>query len=403
MIHESDSDSDAYAGLTVLDMSQGVAGPYCAGMLGLQGASVVKVEPPGGDWIRVMGGGEAGMTPLAVASNLGKRSLCVDARRAEGRAVIERLAARADVLVENFRPGVMAKLGLSAETLRARHPSLIYLSISGFGDEGPWAHKPGTDSVLQAYTGLAVLNRTEDGRPRRVGMLVPDTVSALYAVQAVGAALYARTRTGRGRHVQVSLAECCAAFQAAPIFEDALFAGRYKPPTAVPSGVYATLDGYVTLLVLRQDMWLRLCAALQRPQWIEDPRYKDNVARGQHAAALNAEIATMLASEPGAHWVQTLEAADVLCAHVQDYTQLRNHAQMRHMGTFGTVHQAPYEPLPMPYLPGTPRDRPIPPAPATGQHSREVLTELGYSAAAVASLEQAGVVTQGAVRIPPLA
>lgn len=391
---------DAYAGLQVLDLSQGVAGPYCAAMLGLQGASVVKVEPPSGDWIRVMGGGEAGMTPLAVAGNLGKRSLCIDARHPEGRAVVERLAARADVLVENFRPGVMARLGLDAATLRTRHPSLIYLSISGFGHEGPWADKPGTDSVLQAYTGMAAANPEKDGTPRRLGMLVPDTVSALYAVQAVGAALYARTRTGAGRHVQISLAECCAAFQAAPIFEDALFAGRYRPPTAVPSGVYRTVDGFVTLLVLRQDMWLRLCTALDRPGWAQDPRYSDNVARGQNAAALNADIAAVLAHRPSAHWVETLEAADVLCAQVQDYEGFRTHAQMRHMGTFGTLHQPPYQPLPMPYLPGTPRAGAIRPAPAAGQHSRDVLAELGYDAAQIAALERTGVITQSAPPSP---
>ncbi len=395
-------DPDAYAGLQVLDLSQGVAGPYCAAMLGLQGASVVKVEPPSGDWIRVMGGGEAGMTPLAVASNLGKRSLCIDARRPEGRAVVERLAARADVLVENFRPGVMAKLGLDAPTLRARHPSLIYLSISGFGHEGPWADKPGTDSVLQAYTGIAASNREKDGAPKRMGMLVPDTVSALYAVQAVGAALYARTRTGMGRHVQISLAECCAAFQAAPIFEDALFAGRYKPPTAVPSGVYRTLDGFVTLLVLRQDMWLRLCTALDRPAWAADPHYLNNVARGQNAAALNTDIATLLAHRTSTHWVATLEAADVLCAQVQDYAGFRTHPQMEHMGTFGTLHQPPYEPLPMPYLPGTPRAGAIRPAPSAGQHSRDVLEEFGYDAVQIAALEHSGVVTQSTPPPPAL-
>jgi crotonobetainyl-CoA:carnitine CoA-transferase CaiB-like acyl-CoA transferase len=385
---------DAYTGLTVLDMSQGVAGPYCATMLGLQGAAVVKVEPPGGDWIRVMGGGEAGMTPLAVTSNLGKRSLCVDARQPAGRAVIERLAARADVLVENFRPGVMARLGLDAPTLCARHPALVYLSVTGFGGSGPWADKAGTDSVLQAYTGLAVLNRESDGRPRRMGMLVPDTISALYAVQAVGAALFARTRTGRGRHLQISLAECCAAFQAAPIFEDALFEGRYKPPTAVPSGVFSTADGYITLLVLRQDMWLRLCPALGRAHWVGDARYADNASRGQNAAALNAEIAQVLATQPSAHWIAALEAADVLCAQVQDYAQFREHAQTQHMGTFGTLTQAPYAPLPMPYLPGTPRGGAIRPAPAAGQHSHEVLAELGYGPADIAALEQSGVVTQ---------
>lgn len=392
---------DAYAGLHILDLSQGVAGPYCASMLGLQGASVIKVEPPSGDWIRVMGGGEAGMTPLAVIGNLGKRSLCIDARCPEGRVAIERLAARADVLVENFRPGVMTKLGLDAPTLRARHPGLIYLSITGFGHEGPWADKPGTDSVLQAYTGIAASNREKDGTPKRMSMLVPDTVSALYAVQAVGAALYARTRTGTGRHLQISLAECCAAFQAAPIFEDALFAGRYKPPTAVPSGVYPTLDSFITLLVLRQDMWLRLCTALDRPEWTADPRFLDNVARGQNAAPLNVNIAAVLAQRTSADWVAKLEAADVLCAQVQDYEAFRTHPQMQHMGTFGTLNQPPYQPLPMPYLPGTSRAEAIRPAPAAGQHSRDVLAELGYELGQIAALEQAGVIVQFAPPVRP--
>lgn len=389
------SEEQAYTGLRVLDMSQGVAGPYCAALLALQGAEVVKVEPPGGDWIRVMGGGEGGMTPLAVASNLGKRSLCIDARKPPGRAAIERLAAQADVLVENFRPGVMARLGLDAASLCARHPGLVYLSISGFGASGPWVDKPGTDSVLQAYTGLAMLNREADGRPRRIGMLVPDTVSALYATQALGAALYARSRTGRGRHVQISLAECCAAFQAAPLYESALFAGRQAPPTAVPSGVFRTQDGFITLLVLRQDMWERLCTALGRDGWRGDPDYRDNPARGRNAAALNAAIAEQLAQQPSAHWIATLEAADVLCAEVQDYAQFRDHPQMRHQGTFGRLAQPPYEPLPMPYLPGTPRGGPIPPAPATGQHTRAVLHDIGYAADEIAALEQDGIAVQG--------
>ena len=158
-----------------------------------------------------------GLTALAIASNLGKRSLCLDARTPAGRAIVARLATQADVLIENFRPRVMARLGLAYETLAADNPRLIYLSISGFVDSGPWADKPGTDSGRQAYTGMAVLNKDESGRPRRHGMLVADTIAALYAAQRVGAALYARSRTGLGEHVSLSLAECCAAFQAAPI------------------------------------------------------------------------------------------------------------------------------------------------------------------------------------------
>lgn len=393
-------EQDAYEGLRVLDMSQGVAGPYCAAMLGLQGAAVVKVEPPGGDWIRVMGGGAHGLTPLAIASNLGKRSLCVDAKSAPGRAVIERLVARADVLVENFRPGVMAKLGLDAPTLRARHPGLVYLSVTGFGGTGPWADKAGTDSVLQAYTGMAVLNHEDSGRPRRIGMLVPDTVGALYAVQAVAAALYARSRTGRGRHVQVSLAEACCAFQAAPILDEAMFEGRYKPPTAVPSGVFKTTDGFIVLLVLRNDMWLRLCTAIGREAWLQEPRYADNAGRGACAAEINQAIGEMLATGSSGQWIARFEAADVLCAEVQNYTQLRAHPQMQHMGYFGALLQEPYQPLPMPYLPGTQRDAPIRPAPRTGQHTHEVLAELGYGAADITALEQARAVVQADVLHP---
>ena len=176
-----------YQDLQVLDMSQGVAGPSCGAMLGHQGAEVIKVEPPDGDWIRAMGGGRDGLTALAIVNNIGKRSICVDARQTAGRALVEKLAAKADVMIENFRPGVMQKLGLDYEALAKINPALIYLSVTGFGDAGPWVQKPGTDSVLQAFTGMAWLNREDNGTPKRIGMLVPDTISGLYATQAVSA------------------------------------------------------------------------------------------------------------------------------------------------------------------------------------------------------------------------
>ena len=383
-----------YAGLTVLDMSMGVAGPGCGAFLGLNGADVIKVEPPDGDWIRVMGGGSDGLTALAIVGNLGKRSICVDARKPEGRALILEIAATADVLIENFRPGVMKKLGLDYASVEKLNAGLVYVSITGFGDEGPWAQKAGTDSVLQAYTGMAMLNKEEGGRPRRMGMLVPDTISAIYAAQCAGAALFARARTGRGRHVKVSLAECCAAFQAGPMVDEALFPDRYKPPVAVPAGVFSTREGFIVLLTLRQDMWERLCGALGREAWLADPRFATNALRGEHAVEINRLVSEALLSRSAREWIDTLEKADVLCAEVQGFAQLIGHPQMKHMGYFGELRQPPYAPLAMPYLPGTDRSRPLPPAPCAGEHTREILAGLGRSKESIAALEAAGVVVQ---------
>ena len=384
----------AYAGLKVLDMSMGVAGPGCGVLLGLNGADVIKLEPPEGDWIRVMGGGRDGLTALAIVGNLGKRSICVDARKPEGRSLALELASTADVLIENFRPGVMAKLGLDYATVERANPGIVYVSITGFGDAGPWSLKAGTDSVLQAYTGMAMLNKDDSGRPKRLGMLVPDTISALYAAQCAGAALFARTRTGRGRNVKVSLAECCAAFQAGPIVDEALFADSYQPPVAVPAGVFGTADGFIVLLTLRQDMWERLCRTLGREAWLAEPRFATNALRGEHAAEINRLVAEVLLTRGAREWLAALEEADVLCAEVQGYAQLRDHAQMREMGYFGELRQPPYQPLQVPYPPGTDRSQPLPPAPFAGQHTREILAALGRSQDQIAALEAGGVVIQ---------
>lgn len=380
---------DAFAGLNIVDMSQGVAGPYLATMLALQGADVIKVEPPEGDWIRLMGGGADGMTALSIIANQGKRSLCIDARAPQGREVLLALLSRADVLVENFRPGVMRRLGLDYDTLQPTHPGLIHVSITGFGTSGPWVDKPGTDSVLQAFTGMAVLNGA-DGKPRRFAMLVPDTVTALYGAQSVAAALYARTRTGRGRHLELSLAGCCAAFQAAPILDDALFTGRAKPPVAVPSGVFATADGFVVLLALRNDMWERLCRALGCDAWLDEPRYATNALRGAHAAEINQRIEQVLGTRSTAEWIGRLERADVLCAEVQDYAAFHAHPQTRQMRWFDSLDQPPFGSLEAPRLPGC--DAPLRAAPRTGEHTREVLAAAGLDAQQIAALERDGIV-----------
>jgi crotonobetainyl-CoA:carnitine CoA-transferase CaiB-like acyl-CoA transferase len=389
-----------YAGLTVIDLSQGIAGPYCAAQLCAQGAKVIKVEPPAGDWIRLMGGGQEGMSALAIVNNLGKRSICIDATKPEGRELILKLAQLADVLVENFRPGVMAKLGLDYAALAAVNPRLIYLSISGFGDSGPYAHKPATDSVLQAMTGMAMVNKDAEGRPRRFGLMVPDTATALYAAHCLSAALYARDATssgdGRGQHIRVSLAECCAAFQAGPILDDFLFAGQYKPPITVPAGVFATRDGHVVLATLRETMWQGLCRALSRENWLTEPRYASSALRGRAAEEINREVAAIIAGRETQEWAALFEQHDVLFAPIQDYTALRNDPQMLHMGYFRELEQAPYGKLPMPRGPGGGRSGEPPSAPRTGEHTREILDELGFDARQIAALERTGVVSHTA-------
>ena len=391
-------DERPYAGLNVLDMSQGIAGPYCAAVLGHHGANVIKIEPPAGDWIRLMGGGKDGMSALAIVNNLGKRSICIDAAKAAGRALILKMAKRADVFVENFRPGVMSKLGLDYGALAAVNPRLVYLSITGFGDSGPTSHKPATDSVVQAMTGMAVANKDASGQPRRIGILVPDSITALYAAQCVSAALYARdrhpNRGARASQIRVSLAECCAAFQAGPILDDFLFAGQYKPPITVPAGVFATRDGHVVLATLRDAMWEGLCRALAREDWLAEPRYATGALRGVCAEEINREVANSMRGRDTQEWTALFEQHDVLFAPVQNYLELRNDPQMRHMGYFGETEQAPYGTLPMPYIPGTERTGLLPAAPRSGEHSREILAEFGYSAVEIEALEHAGLVIQ---------
>ena len=390
----SQDEARPYAGLNILDLSQGIAGPYCAALLARHGASVIKIEPPAGDWIRLMGGGREGMSALAVVNNLGKRSICIDAVQPQGRGLILRMAQRADVLVENFRPGVMARLGLDYATLAALNARLIYLSISGFGDSGPYAHKPATDSVLQAMTGMAQVNRDAAGAPRRIGIMVPDTATALYATQCVGAALYARDArpggAGRGRHLRVSLAECCAAFQAGPILDDFLFAGQYKPPITVPAGVFATRDGHVVLATLRDAMWRGLCRALAREDWLAEPRYASAALRQRAGAEINREVAAIVATRDTSAWAALFEQHDVLFAPVQDYAALRDDPQMRHMGYFGESDQPPYGKLPLPQAPG---GGALPPAPRAGEHTREILEELGCGAADIDAMTRSGVVS----------
>ena len=380
-----------YHGLRVLDLSQGIAGPYCAALLAQQGAEVIKVEPPAGDWSRTIANARDGLSAHAIACNVGKRSIALDASKPQARGLLLRLARQADVLVQNYRPGAIERMGLAYDTLAAENPRLVYLSITGFGPNGPEAHKAGSDSVLQALTGIAYANRGADGVPRRVPFVLPDTATALYAAQALGAALYAREREGRGRHVRISLLEACASFLAGSILESALFP-QAKVALTVPSGVFRTSDGWLALVAVNDASFAAVLRALGIEAWLSDARFTTMQARQQNAATVNEEVARRLATETTAHWSERLTAQDALFAPVLDYDGLRAWPQARHAGVFQDFPQPPYGRVPLPRLPGVSENESIGPAPHIGEHTTTVLRELGLDDAAIAALAAAGAI-----------
>ncbi|MES2756334.1 MAG: CoA transferase [Pseudomonadota bacterium] len=381
-----------YAGLRVLDLSQGIAGPSCAGMLARQGAEVVKVEPFAGDWARLMGGGQDGITPMSVAPNIGKQAVCIDASTAAGAALILRLARDVDVVIESFRPGVMEKLGLDYAAVSAQNPGVMYLSVTGFGQDGPARDLAGADSVLQAMSGMMVMNRDGDGNPRRVGMLLVDAAAGVYAAQRLGAALFARQRSGRGERIDVTLLAVTAALQALSIIDDHAHAGVAKPPVTVPSGTFRTRDGMINLTALRDKMFFAMARVLGRPEWADEPAYATNQLRLGRAAEINARIQEALLHNDNAYWVERFQKEDVLCAPVLDYAEFRAHPQVVHQQLFHDLHQPGMGTIPVAVVPGLDAAPPNRPAPFLGQHTAEVLRGCGMADDEIAALEAARVV-----------
>ncbi|HOA95292.1 MAG TPA: CoA transferase, partial [Quisquiliibacterium sp.] len=258
-----------FAGLKVVDLSQGIAGPYCAMLLAQHGAQVIKVENAGeGDWSRVLGARYGDHTAFSIIGNLGKRSVAIDLKVEQGKAVLWRLLRGADVFLEGFRPGVIRRLGFDYEAVSAREPRLLYLSISGFGQTGPLSERPAMDPVLQAFAGLTAENKGEDGIPHRVPVIPVDMCTALYAYQALSSALYARRDETRGRYIDVSLLQGAAGLQAIRMMASTLEGGTVRPG-GVPYGVYRTADGWMTVTAIHDREWRDLCAAIERPDLAE--------------------------------------------------------------------------------------------------------------------------------------
>ena len=385
-----------YAGLRVLDISQGIAGPYCAHILWQQGAHVLKVEPPAGDWIRFVGVAKGDLSALAIQFNAGKQALALDARTEAGKKVLFDLAMQADVIVQNFRPGVADRLGVGYSALSKIKPDLVYVSVSGYGQTGPYADAPATDSVMQADSGLMFSNQDEHGTPRRVGLLAADVMTGLYASQGAATALYQRLARKLGTHVQVSLFEACAAFQGSCFIEQAIAGERPFGAVSAPNAVFATADGNISILVLNDEQFSRLCLALNRPAWQADPRFASNALRMQNQAPLYAEMIEQVRQYPTTHWEVLLKKHDVLHAAVRDYKEVLNHPQALHLNLAQQLEQAGVGMLPFIGLPIHPHHRPVSSAPRIGEDSIDILQQAGVPATQIAQLIAEGVVLQAA-------
>ena len=384
-----------YRGLRVLDFGQGVASPYCAYLLAAYGAAVIKVEPPEGDWSRRLGTTYGNHSAFSAVYNRGKRSLCLDLKHAKALEVARKLAQEADIFIEGLRPGVMARLGLGYELLSRANPRLIYLSISGFGQQGPYSQRPCSDSIAQACSGLVSINVGADNIPHRVGTTISDICTGLYAFQAISAALFARATVGKGRWIDVNLTQSTAALLGHKLAEHMLESGRPRP-AAVPGGTYQTRDGWLMVTLVKEAQFRRLCSVLQRDDLAADPRFSDFASRADHADALIGELRKIFPHDTTDGWLAKLQAADVLADRIfspgewlhSEYVREANAAIRSDPARVGAVYAA--------RTPGTTggAEDALSPAPDIGQHSRAVLLEAGYDTQSIEKMIGAGAVVE---------
>lgn len=381
--------SDILSSITVVDMTEGVAGPYAAMVLADMGAKVVKVERPEGDWSRTAGkAGIRGIGSTQFASlNRNKRNVCLDVSAPGGREIIERLVRRADVLVSNYRAGVMARLGLGYAACKALNANLVYCTVSGFGQEGPYARFPASDTIMQAMTGVMSLTGEPDGPPLRVGFPLIDMAAANYAVQAVLLALYGRLAGRGGVEIDVSLMAAAQGLMNAQM-TDHLATGRIagrqgnQNSNLAPAGAFEVAGGrWITIATLRDEHWVKLCAALGLGHLVDDPRFRSNADRVRNRAELDRLLVPMFKSQSSEYWLERLRAADILCGPINTLADVAADPAL-----------APRLPIVDPRVEGVSRAMGVPirlddawfgtrlPPPRKGQHTREVLAELDFTA-----------------------
>jgi crotonobetainyl-CoA:carnitine CoA-transferase CaiB-like acyl-CoA transferase len=371
-------------GYRVVDLSTMISGPIATMMLGDQGADVIKVEQPGvGDLVRAIGAGPAGISPIFATSNRNKRSVVIDLKQARGVGLLKRLVAGADVFVQNFRPGAADRIGIGEAALREARRDLIYVSISGFGESGPYAHKRVYDPVIQALSGLASIQADRvTGRPRMVRTIVPD----------------ARERTGKGQHVRLAMLDAMVSFLWPEGMARYTFVGREgnEPRrSATRDLVFETADGYMTAGTVSDAEWAGIARATEHPEWLEDPRFETATGRVRYWDERLDLVAEALKTRPTEEWIERFDAEGVPCAPILSRRDLLTDAQISaneliqetehpHAGRLRQTRPAAR-------FEGTPATLRLP-APILGEHTDEVLAEAGLDDAEIAELRAAGAV-----------
>ena len=375
-------------GVRVLDLTRALAGPYCSLMLGDMGADVVKVELPGsGDETRAWGPPFIdGESSYFLSINRNKRSLTLDLKQPDGREILRKLAARSDVLVENFRPGTMARLGLGYEEAARLNPGLVYCSISGFGQTGPRSGQPAYDQILQGMGGGMSLTGPAAGPPSKFGIPIGDIAAGMFGAYAVACALYARQQTGRGQWIDTSMLGGQVAlltFQAGRYFATGTppGLGGNRHPSIAPYETFEASDGYVNVACGNEGMWQRFCNALGLDDLLQDPRFASNADRVADREPLSARIQERMGDLTVAEVVARLEAAEVPCGPVYDLAEVFDDPQTRHLELRRPVRHPAVGEISVTGFPWrlseTPAEVRIPP-PTLGEHTEAVLRELGY-------------------------
>ncbi len=392
-------------GIRVLDLTNVLAGPFATAHLALLGADVIKIEnPDGGDLARTLGAVPKLNADLMgtsfLAQNANKRSLTLNLKADGGRAILRRLARDADVLVENFRPGVMERLGFSWESLHELNPRLIYCAISGFGQTGPDASKPAYDQIIQGLSGVMAINGDERLNPLRCGFPVCDTVGGLNAAFAIMAALYYRNRTGEGQFIDVALLDSIMPLLGWVAANWLI--GRQPPVplgndnfTAAPSGTFRTADGYINIAANQQEQWENLADIIGAPELKTDERFRERDARKRNRRALTRLIEPKLTQRPTGEWVSAFNRAGVPAGAIPSLQEALASPQVEHRGTLQTVHAPGIGDLKLFSVTAkferTPGRIETPP-PRLGADTETVLTDAGYSAGEIAAFRAAGVV-----------
>ena len=386
-------------GVRVLDLTRMIVGPVCTMLLGDMGADVVKVEPRAGDDVRYMQTTfDPEYCPFFLAVNRNKRGMVLDLTTKEGLEVFRRLAARADVLVHNFRPGIVEKLGITYDQVRALAPEIVYCSISAFGDTGPYAKRPGTDVLFQATGGLMSVTGEPDGRPLRAGAPIIDVTTGVSAAFAIMAALMQRMKTGKGDYIDLSLYDQTV-FMQSPVFSWALKAKQNPPRLGNRSPMalildLRTKDGFLMVAIPSTKFWKILCQLVNLPELATDPRYRTTALRLEHQQALMELLDPRFTAETTSVWVERLIAAGLPCGPVRTYEEVMADPQLAHNGVFLPIeHEVAGKtkvvsaPFRIRHIPVTVERTP----PTLGRDTTEVLREIGYADDEIKALEGKGV------------